>query len=56
MFEPGNVVLADRRFTIEEDVASCGEKLEIPGEKGNLPRNVLRIQSSSLQYVFMWRG
>ena len=30
MLQPGDVVLADRGFTIEEDVALCGAKLEIP--------------------------
>ena len=30
MFQQGDVVLADRGFTIEEDVALCGAKLEIP--------------------------
>ena len=54
MLQPGDVVLADRGFTIEEDVALCGAKLEIPAFTwGNLPRKKLRNQSSFLQYVFM---
>ncbi len=30
LLEPGDVVLADRGFTVGEDVAICGAKLEIP--------------------------
>ena len=30
LIEPGDIVLADRGFTINEDVAICGAKLEIP--------------------------
>ena len=30
LLEPGDTILADRGFTIEEDIAVYGAKLEIP--------------------------
>ncbi len=34
--EPGDVVLADRGFTVSEDIALCGARLEIPSfTRGN---------------------
>ena len=50
MLEYGDVVLADRDFTIEEDIASCGAKLELPAftrGKAQLPQK--EVENDYLQ-------
>ncbi len=51
--EDGDVVLADRGFTIEDDVAMCGAKLEIPGERRNFHRKRLSDRNSYLLSAYM---
>ena len=54
--EPGDVVLADRDFTIADDVAVHGAKLEIPAftrGKNNLHSERLSSQNSCLRYASM---
>ena len=55
MLQQGDVVLADRGFTIEEDVALCDAKLEIPaftrGKKQLSQYNVEKSKQLSAIHV-----
>ena len=59
MLQQGDVVLADRGFTIEEDVALCGAKLEIPaftrGEKYLSQYNVEKSKQLSAVHIHVER-
>lgn len=48
LIEPGNVILADRGFTIADDLAVYGAKLEIPAF-------TLNILSKCQPLEYMWK-
>ena len=48
--EPGDTVLADRGFTIAEDIALCGAKLEIPAFTRGKPQLYFRRLSLTYQW------
>ena len=57
MLEHGDTVLADRGFTITDDIALRGAKLVIPSfTRGNSHKRKWKRPSSCLKFGYMWRG
>ena len=59
LLEPGDTVLADRGFTIDEDVILHGTKLEMPAftrGRSSYPKKKLKGPSSYPKFTFMLKG